>query len=75
MLDEPRRAMTWAQRLKRVLDFYVATCMRCGRAARIVHSIERPTAICAVLAHFAKHGALEQAHFRPASRALSTEAS
>jgi len=36
---------------------------------RIVASIEEPTAIRAILAHFAKHGALEQAHYRPAARA------
>jgi len=36
---------------------------------RIVASIEEPTAIRAILAHFAKHGALEQAHFRSAPRA------
>jgi len=28
-----------------------------------------PAAIRAILAHFEKHGALEQAHYRPAARA------
>jgi len=36
---------------------------------RIVASIEEPKAIRAILAHFAKHGALEPAHYRPAARA------
>jgi hypothetical protein len=37
----------------------------CGGAVRIVASIEEPKAIRAILAHFAKHGALETAHYRP----------
>jgi len=31
--------------------------------------IEKPTAIRAILARFAKHGALVKAHYRPAPRA------
>jgi hypothetical protein len=67
--DEKRRAMSWAQRLKRVFNIDVTTCIQCGGAVRIVASIEQPTAIRAILAHFEKHGALEQAHYRPAPRA------
>jgi len=71
--DEKRRAMTpdqvrgrlWAQRLQRVFNIDVSTCGHCGGAVRIVASIEEPTAIRAILAHFAKHGAREHAHFRP----------
>ena len=48
---------------------YVTTCAHCGGAVRIVASIEDPKAIRAILAHFEKHGALEQAHYRPAPRA------
>jgi len=44
----------------------VRTCCRCGGTLRIVGSIEEPTAIRAILAHFAEHGALEKAHYRPA---------
>jgi len=47
----------------------VSTCGHCGGALRIVASIEEPIAIRAILAHFAKHGALEKAHYRPAPRA------
>lgn len=61
--------MTRAQRLKRVIDIDVSTCRNCGGALRIIASIEEPTAIRAILAHFAKHGALEEAHHRPAARA------
>jgi hypothetical protein len=34
----------------------------------VLASIEEPNAICAILAHFAKHGALEEAHYRPRPR-------
>src|SRR5690606_38581939 len=58
-----------AQRLKRVFGIDVTTCVHCGGAVRIVASIEEPTAIRAILAHFEKHGAREEAHYRPAARA------
>jgi hypothetical protein len=73
--DEPRspevkrRGMRWAQRLKRLFGIDVSTCIHCGGAVRIVASIEEPTAIRAILAHFEKHGAPEKAHYRPAARA------
>lgn len=67
--NERRRAMTWAQRLKRVFKIDVTTCTHCGGSVRIVASIEEPIAIRAILAHFEKHGAMEQAHYRPAARA------
>jgi len=65
---ERRRSMTWAQRLKRVFNIDVTTCVHCGGAVRILASIEEPAAIRAILAHFAKHGALEEAHYRPGPR-------
>lgn len=61
--------MTWAQRLKRVSGIDVTTCVHCGGPVRIVASIEDPAAIRAILAHFARHGTLESAHYRPAPRA------
>jgi hypothetical protein len=67
--EEKRRSMSWAQRLKRVFSIDVTTCVHCGGAVRIVASIEEPIAIRAILAHFEKHGALEQAHYQPAARA------
>jgi hypothetical protein len=66
--------MTWAQRLKRVFDIDVSTCIHCGGAVRIVASIEEPKAIRAIIAHFAKHGALEAAHYRPGPRGPPTKA-
>ncbi|MCP5904762.1 IS91 family transposase, partial [Klebsiella pneumoniae] len=57
--EEKRRAMSWAQRLKRVFSIDVTACVHCGGTVRIVASIEEPTAIRAILAHFEKHGARE----------------
>ena len=37
-------------------------------ALRIVASIEEPTAIRAILAHFEKHDAMDEAHYRPRPR-------
>ena len=61
--------MTRAQRLKRVFGIDVNPCIHCGGAMRIVASVEEPAAIRAILDHCAKHGALEEAHYRPAPRA------
>jgi len=47
----------------------VNRCDHCGGTLRIVASTEEPTAIRAIVAHFAKHGARQQEHYRPASRA------
>ncbi len=66
--EQKRRAMSWAQRLKRVFGIDINTCAHCGGPVRIVTSIEEPTAIRAILAHFEKHAALEEAHYRPAVR-------
>ena len=59
-----------------LVNIDVSTCGHCGGTLRIVASIEQPTAIRAIparghpcLGHFAKHGAREQAHYRPAPRA------
>jgi hypothetical protein len=64
-----RRSMTWAQRLKRVFNIDVTTCIHSGGAVRSVASVEEPKAIRAIIAHFAQHGALETAHCRPGPRA------
>lgn len=66
--EQRLRAMSWAQRLKRVFDIDIKTCARCGGPVRIVASIEEPNAIRATHGHFEKHGALETAHYRPEPR-------
>jgi len=60
------------QRLKRDFNIDVNTCGHGGGTLRIVASIEEPTAIRVILAHFEKHGALEKAHLltRTAHRRL-----
>ena len=60
--------MTWAQRLKRVFGIDAETCIHCGGKVKIVASVEEPNAIRAILAHFDKHGARENAHYRPRPR-------
>jgi hypothetical protein len=60
--------MRLAQRLKRVFGIDVATCVHGGGKVRIVASVEEPAAIRAILEHFEKHGALEQAHDHPRPR-------
>jgi hypothetical protein len=52
----------------------VNTCIHCGGTVRIVASIEEPAAIRAILGHFEKHAALEEAHYRPPARAPPAEA-
>jgi len=48
-----RIAMRWAQRLKRVFDIDVETCVGCGGTMRIIASIEDPVVFKAILAHLA----------------------
>jgi len=43
--------------------------LNCPNPVRIVASIEEPTAIREILDRFAKHAAMEEAHYRPAVRA------
>ncbi|MDQ3287087.1 MAG: hypothetical protein M3Q42_02290 [Pseudomonadota bacterium] len=44
------------------------TCIHCGGTMRIVASIEDPAVIRAILGNFEKHGAMEEAHYRPPAR-------
>lgn len=39
---ERRRAMTWAQRLKRVFGIDATTCVHCGCSVRIVAAVAMP---------------------------------
>lgn len=48
---ERHRAMTWAQRLKRVFRIDIESCERCGGKVRIIASIEDPQVIGRILAH------------------------
>ena len=48
---ERHAAMTWARRLRRVFDIDVERCVRCGKAVRVIASIEEPALIERILAH------------------------
>ena len=43
--------MTWARRLKRVFGIDVESCVRCGKAVRVIASIEEPALIERILAY------------------------
>jgi hypothetical protein len=48
---ERHRAMSWAQRLKRVFRIDIGQCERCGGKVRIIASVEDPAVIGRILAH------------------------
>src|SRR5690606_26299988 len=53
-VTDRQRALTWAQRLKRVFAIDIATCRRCGGRLRVIASIEAPTTIERILAHLGR---------------------
>jgi hypothetical protein len=52
-LTERPRALSWAQRLKRVFAIEIQTCRRCGGRLRVIASIEAPAVIARILEHLA----------------------
>jgi hypothetical protein len=48
---ERRAVMTWAQRLKRMLNIDVETCRACGGASKVIACIEDPVVIEKILTH------------------------
>ena len=50
---ERHRAMSWAQRLKRVFGIEIETCEQCGGKVRVIASIEDPAVIAKILGHVA----------------------
>ena len=46
-----QRAMSWAQRLKRVFAIDIETCRQCGGHLRVIASIEEPAVIERILDH------------------------
>jgi hypothetical protein len=46
-----QRAMSWAQRLKRVFAIDIETCQQCGGRLRVIASIEEPAVIERILKH------------------------
>lgn len=50
--------MTWAQRLKRVFNFDVAVCPKCGGESEVDPSIEDQSVTDKILARLMKKGAI-----------------
>jgi hypothetical protein len=70
--DEYHSAMTWAQRLKRVFNIDVETCVHCGGSAKVIACIEDQQVIDKILSHHMKKdrqplppGALPEARAPP----------
>ena len=49
--SDRQRAMSWAQRLKRVFAIDIETCRQCGGKLRVIASIEQPAVIERILDH------------------------
>ncbi len=68
------KAMTWAERLKRVFNIDITICSRCGAAVRIIACIEDPSVIKKILAHLdAKSGGPTSVNQIPEPRAPPQE--
>lgn len=64
------KAMTWAQRLKRVFNIDESICPKCEGEAKVIACIEDQAVIDKILAHLMKKGALPPApELLPATRA------
>ena len=48
---ERHRAMTWAQRLKRVFGIEIESCEQCGGRVRVIASLSDPALIGKILQH------------------------
>jgi hypothetical protein len=58
-----QRALTWAQRLKRVFAIDIETCRQCGGRLRVIASIEDPAVIERILEHLGRDtGSVDPAH-------------
>lgn len=64
---ERHAAMRWAQRLKRVFNIDVESCVRCGKAVRVIASIEEPALIERILVHVRGKRGSDTAAFGPPS--------
>ena len=58
-----QRAMSWAQRLRRVFAIDIETCRQCGGKLRVIASIEAPAVIERILEHLGRDaGSVDSAH-------------
>lgn len=69
-VSDRQRAMSWAQRLKRVFAIDIETCRQCGGRLRVIASIEQPEVLERILDHLG-HTAetVDPAHSSHPSRA------
>lgn len=62
-VTDRHRALSWAQRLKRVFAIEIETCRRCGGRLRVIASIEAPAVIEPILEHLGRDAeSLNPAH-------------
>jgi len=66
---ERRASMSWAQRLKRVFNIDIETCVECGGVVKVIACIEDPVVIKKILAHLKEKSAPVPAGLLPESRA------
>ena len=68
---ERHGAMTWAQRLKRVLNIDIEVCGRCGGSVKVIACIEDQDVIDTILAHLRdkEQGTPTLPHLAPTTRA------
>lgn len=64
---ERHATITWAQRLQRVFNIDVETCVRCGNAVRVIASIEEPALIGRILTRVRVKGEKSRASLGPPS--------
>jgi ribosomal protein S27E len=68
--EQRHKAMTWAQRLKRVFNIDVSICLKCGGEAKVIASIEDKVVIDKILQHLQTKGILPSPpELLPAARA------
>lgn len=68
--EQRHKAMTWAQRLKRVVNIDVSNCSECGGEAKVIACIENQVVIDKILQHLQDKGALASPpELLPAKRA------
>ena len=68
---ERHRAMSWAQRLRRVFKLDLSSCEGCGGQVRVIASVEDPAVIGKILEHIeTRRPVLVGAGRRPKVRGL-----
>ncbi len=68
--SDRQRAMSWAQRLKRVFAIDIETCQQCSGRLRVIASIEEPAVIERILEHLGHTAEPGSARWRPRSAVI-----